>query len=376
MPKNIIICCDGTGNSFTNPDSDSNVIKLYSTLDFSSNAQVGYYHPGVGTLGNPMARNKLSSAWSIVKGLAFGSGLLDNVGDAYRFLMNFYQKGDAVYLFGFSRGAYTVRALAGVLHMFGVLQAGNDDLIRYMLRMYARKTRDAQRMQNTIAAATAFKTSISRECPLQFVGVWDTVAALGWGRFFKNRYDLHFPREISFARHAMAIDEYRKDFARVKWGGSSLPPNRPGKPDIFQQIWFAGSHADIGGSYPETESRLSDVSLKWMVDFITQELPEEARVDIDQNYMRLCPSPDGMMHDECMVGIGGGPVHWYPVDRDVPVDAVLHPSVYERLALPSVRNYTSYGKYRPAPLRNHNEAKKYFEEELRQQTSSPRTDSP
>jgi len=83
---------------------------------------------------------------------------------------------------------------------------------------------------------------------------------LGWGRFFKNRYDLHFPKEIRFARHAMAIDEYRKDFARVKWGGSSLPPNRPGEPDVFEQIWFAGNHADIGGSYPETESRLSDVA--------------------------------------------------------------------------------------------------------------------
>jgi Uncharacterized alpha/beta hydrolase domain (DUF2235) len=156
----------------------------------------------------------------------------------------------------------------------------------------------------------------------------------------------------------------------VKWGGSSLPPDRPGEPDIFQQIWFAGNHADIGGSYPETESRLSDVSLQWMVDFITKELPAEARVDVDLDYMTLYPSPDGMMHDECMVGIGGTPVHWYPTDRDVPVDAILHPSVYERLALPSVRNYTSYGKYRPAPLRNHNKAKKFFEDDFRQQASS------
>jgi len=90
MSKNIVICCDGTGNGFENPDSDSNVVKLYSTLDFSGNAQVGYYHPGVGTMGNPMARNKTSSAWSVVKGLAFGGGLLDNVGDAYRFLMDAY----------------------------------------------------------------------------------------------------------------------------------------------------------------------------------------------------------------------------------------------------------------------------------------------
>src|SRR5215510_2683950 len=126
MPKNIVVCCDGTGNSVEKPDNDSNVVKLYSTLDFSGKDQVGYYHPGVGTMGDPMARNKLSSLWSRVKGLAFGGGLLNNVSDAYRFIMNAYEQGDRIFLFGFSRGAYTVRALAGVLHMFGALQAGNE----------------------------------------------------------------------------------------------------------------------------------------------------------------------------------------------------------------------------------------------------------
>ena len=130
MPKNIVICCDGTGNSFENPDNDSNVIKLYSTLVIDGAKQVGYYHPGVGTLGDPTARNWFSRNWSKVKGLAFGGGLLDNVGDAYRFMMDVYEVGDQVYLFGFSRGAYTVRALAGVLRMFGVLNSGNDGLIR------------------------------------------------------------------------------------------------------------------------------------------------------------------------------------------------------------------------------------------------------
>jgi hypothetical protein len=101
-----------------------------------------------------------------------------------------------------------------------------------------------------------------------------------------------------------------------------------------------------------------------MVDFITKELPEDGRVESDRNFLVLFPSADGMMHDECMVGVGGTPARWYPADRDVPIDAILHPTVYKRLAMTSVRNYSSYGKYRPAPLRNHNEAKKYFEEEL------------
>jgi hypothetical protein len=102
-----------------------------------------------------------------------------------------------------------------------------------------------------------------------------------------------------------------------------------------------------------------------MVDFITKELPDEGRVEVDADFITLFPSPDGMMHDECMVGIGGTPAHWYPADRDVPADAILHQTIYERLALPSVRNYSSYGKYRPAPLRNHHKAKEYFEDKLK-----------
>ncbi|MFY9682035.1 MAG: DUF2235 domain-containing protein [Candidatus Sulfotelmatobacter sp.] len=107
MAKNIVICCDGTGNEFG--DHNSNVVKLYSTLIIDGKRQVGYYHPGVGTMGAPSAHNKISEAWSVVMGLAFGAGLLANVGDAYRYLMNVYEDGDHVYLFGFSRGAYTVR---------------------------------------------------------------------------------------------------------------------------------------------------------------------------------------------------------------------------------------------------------------------------
>ena len=147
MTKNIVMCCDGTGNEFR--DNNSNVVKLYSTLIIDGSRQVGYYHPGVGTMGDPTAHNRVSSAWSVVKGLAFGAGLLANVGDAYRYLMNVFEEGDCVYLFGFSRGAYTARALAGVLHMFGLLCPGNDGLIPYIIRMYARRTRKAAGMTHT-----------------------------------------------------------------------------------------------------------------------------------------------------------------------------------------------------------------------------------
>jgi uncharacterized protein (DUF2235 family) len=102
--RNIVICCDGTGNEFG--DENSNVVKLYATLEINDR-QVGYYHPGVGTMGAPNARGPISREWSRVKGLAFGAGLMDNVSDAYRYLMNTYREGDRIFLFGFSRGAYT-----------------------------------------------------------------------------------------------------------------------------------------------------------------------------------------------------------------------------------------------------------------------------
>ena len=177
MAKNIVICCDGTGNEFG--DHNSNVVKLYSALIIDGKRQVGYYHPGVGTMGAPTAHNKISEAWSVVMGLAFGAGLLANVGDAYRYLMNVYEDGDRVYLFGFSRGAYTVRALGGVIHMFGLLCPGNNGLIPYIIRLYARRTRNAAGMKNTFEVADGFKFTFCRDCPLHFVGVWDTVSSVG-----------------------------------------------------------------------------------------------------------------------------------------------------------------------------------------------------
>jgi hypothetical protein len=103
-----------------------------------------------------------------------------------------------------------------------------------------------------------------------------------------------------------------------------------------------------------------------MVDFLTKDLPEETRVIVDPHYLRLYPAFDGMMHDECMVGIGGTPLRWYSGKRDVPPQAQLHPSVIERLKLEKVRNFTSYGPYRPATLRNHPKAKEFFADEVAQ----------
>lgn len=256
MAKNIVICCDGTGNEFG--DHNSNVVKLYSTLIIDGLRQVGYYHPGVGTMGAPNAPNKIAAAWSVVTGLAFGAGLLANVGDAYRYLMNIYEDGDNVYLFGFSRGAYTVRALAGVLHMYGLLCPGNDGLIRYITRMYAQRTRKAEGMTETFNVANGFKSTFCRPCPLHFVGVWDTVSSVGWiWDPLKLPYTGRNP-EMANGRHAVSIDERRCYFRNNLWGDPF-----PGQ--SIKQVWFAGVHSDVGGSYAPADSGLSQITLEWML---------------------------------------------------------------------------------------------------------------
>jgi uncharacterized protein (DUF2235 family) len=256
MPKNIVVCCDGTGNEFG--DRNSNVVKLYSTLIIDAEKQVGYYHPGVGTMGSPTAHNKISRAWSTVMGLAFGAGLLANVGDAYRYLMNVYKDGDQVYLFGFSRGAYTARAIAGLLHMFGLLSPGNEGLIPYIIRMYAKRTRNAAGMTHTFEVAGGFKATFCRDCPLHLVGVWDTVSSVGWiWDPLKLPYTAQNP-DMRNGRHAISIDERRCYFVNNLWG-APLPGQN------IKQVWFAGVHSDVGGSYLEVESGLSKITLEWML---------------------------------------------------------------------------------------------------------------
>jgi uncharacterized protein (DUF2235 family) len=256
MAKNIVVCCDGTGNEFG--DHNSNVVKLYSTLIIDGHRQVGYYHPGVGTMGAPTARNRISKAWSVVMGLAFGAGLLDNVSDAYRYLMNVFEEGDRVFLFGFSRGAYTVRALAGVLHMFGLLYPGNDGLIPYITRMFAKRSRKAAGMTHTFQVADEFKATFCRHCPLHLVGVWDTVSSVGWiWDPLKLPYTAQNP-DMANGRHAVSIDERRCYFLNNLWG-APLPGQN------IKQVWFSGVHSDVGGSYPYIESGLSQISLEWML---------------------------------------------------------------------------------------------------------------
>jgi uncharacterized protein (DUF2235 family) len=171
MPRNIVICCDGTGNQYGT--ENSNVVKLYWTLS-AAQKQASYYHPGVGTMGARNALTAVGKWWTRVRGLAFGYGFSDNIVDVYSFLMGEFQPEDHIFAFGFSRGSYTARALCGMLHMFGLLTPGNEALVPYAVRLY--KSNDPRKFE----IAGGFRETFSVACTPHFLGLWDTVKSVGW----------------------------------------------------------------------------------------------------------------------------------------------------------------------------------------------------
>lgn len=396
MSKNILVFADGTGNEggLLPDESRTNVYKLYCATRTGPDSiidpakQVAFYVPGIGTP-KPFHNSAMDRFVDALR-QSVSLGLTQKIIDCYVAIVSVWQPGDRIYLFGFSRGAYTARCVAHVLDLCGIpTKEPGRDTLNFDASVLRKTAKTAVRclyilgMPNSDATRDArlatFKqdyaplTGAENGATAYLVGIWDAVAAIGWQRIFPDwAYDRHFAPSIRYARHLQSIDEGRKDFKRVPWGGSGTVawPDRKDEPEQFDQIWFAGNHADIGGSYPENESRLSDITLHWMVDFITQKLPEAGKVLTDPTLLRLYPAFDGMMHDECMVGIGGSPLHWARAVRDVPVEATLYETVYQRLALARVRNFTSYGPYRPAALRNHAKAKAYYDPEPAEKTPS------
>ena len=220
--------------------------------------------------------------------MAFGFGLWQNIEDAYLYLMNHYEVGDRVFLFGFSRGAYTVRSVAGLLRLIGLLRRGNDNLVRHVVEMFKRTD------SKTFGIAPKFKAVFSRECKPYFVGIWDTVSSVGW---IYDPVKLPYTRsnpDIQVGRHAISIDERRCFFRQNLWG----PPEAG---QDLKQVWFAGVHSDVGGGYPEKESGLSKISLEWVVREAMNAglVVDDAKLDkilgrTDDRYARADAS--GLMH--------------------------------------------------------------------------------
>ena len=232
MQKNIILCFDGTGNKYG--ENNTNVVKIFENI-IRNEKQVGLYDPGVGI--------------SSLLGKAFGAGLQKNIEDGYMYLLDRFEHGDKIFIFGFSRGAFTARSLAGMLYHFGLLEKGSNNLLSQVSNLYNKKKLDM---------AKGFKSTFSRECKPHFIGVWDTVASLGYfhGKTF---YDPTLNPDIKYAYQAAAIDEKRKKFPISLWDENKKKPYQK-----IEQVWFAGVHSDVGGYYKELG--LSDIALGWMMD--------------------------------------------------------------------------------------------------------------
>ena len=293
--RNIVICCDGTGNEIS--ENISNVLKLYRCLRKTAKTQprqLVFYDPGVGTLARPDPWHKLKQDFTAILGLATGYGLDDKVLASYQFLVHNYQEGDQIYLFGFSRGAYTVRVLAGLIHKVGLIAPEQANLAGSGLTSYKQFSSDEPHKpgfelkaltdagsdddgplpENKDDQAAQFARILSTRWPtVRFVGVWDTVASvivprpdrLYWPSLEELAFTLQNPSVKTF-RQAISIDERRCMFRLKKWDApQTFMHNRFSKtnnaePQDIMQVWFAGVHSDIGGGYPENGIRAVEIS--------------------------------------------------------------------------------------------------------------------
>ncbi|MBX9651136.1 MAG: DUF2235 domain-containing protein [Xanthobacteraceae bacterium] len=506
MPKNIVVYSDGTGqDGGVRPEQRiSNVYKLYrSSRVHPDNAtdpseQVCFYDPGLGT--DSGARGLTGAMRKIDKLLqsVTGRGITKNMTDCYEFIINHYREGDRIYLIGFSRGAYTVRCLANTIMLCGIpTKAADGPLLRYRKQVHdiaregvetvyehgaghARKDYDAEREEQGRRFRARYGSNFAGDdtdedrsnAAAYFVGVFDTVAALGasgmrrfaiktgltllfalvagsvsgvlaivpalivrygfgfgfwWSELvfaavffltalcwflyrqhaeytktiydFPNRgdkrshqaewksdnFDRLLSRYVGTARSANAIDERRKDFDRVPWGQAESKQ--------LSQVWFAGNHSDVGGSYPETESRLSDIALQWMLQEILA-LDHPIRFGpITVNGMpmgagsasgaagtplHLFPDATGMQHSEIagtrdaidafrerLPRVGRSLLahaNYEIIKRKIAPQATVHPTVKQRFALEAVIDCASdeVGVYRPEALREHDDFKQLY----------------
>ena len=262
MAKRLVLCCDGTWNR---PDQEcdgapcpSNVVKMALAVAGGSQLdteQRVYYQRGVGTNWDER-----------IRGGVFGWGLSRGVKNVYRFVVDNYEPGDELFFFGFSRGAYMARSAVGLIRNAGILKREHADQLEAAYALYRERTVGPRDLESTL-----FRRAFSHALePVTFVGVWDTVGALGipvtgipgveqlnslWGF-----HDTKLSSMVSAAYQALAIDEQREAFTPAIWD----PSTDEAGDQVVEQVWFTGSHSDVGGGYPDTG--LSDLTLGWMAD--------------------------------------------------------------------------------------------------------------
>ncbi|MDN5501405.1 MAG: DUF2235 domain-containing protein [Shewanella sp.] len=333
MNKRIVICADGTWNR---PEKDlkvdfpTNVLRLaraISPIAADGKPQQVFYDWGVG------------SYYDEVIGGATGRGLHKNIMDGYRYIVQNYSPGDEIYLFGFSRGAYTVRCLCGLINNCGILKRPEARLIQQAFDHYKKSSAPFTPSGDKSVEFRQKHSHESRE--IKFVGVWDTVGAMGipisFLGLFEDKdefYDTKIGRNVRVARHALAIDEHRSDFEPTIW---QLRDNMD-----MQQVWFAGAHSNIGGSYlPDKDgSLLSDNALAWMIAEA-----ERFNLSLEPHLAAsLRPNPLATLHDSRRSFYRIKQPYLRPLDPNV-APVLLHRSVKVR--------WEQDPKYRPKNLQTY-----------------------
>ncbi len=283
MAKNLVICSDGTGNTF---DSRvTNVTRLVKNLVLDQpQRQLVIYDQGLGTTGKREKTARASQSEGIhfldaplssrfdpagwvgkMRGLAFGYGLKENIRQMYRELARLHEDGDRLFLFGFSRGAFTVRALAGLLHRCHLAPGSEreiDERFEESWELFQPMIADDRRVESLRAQ--------HRPCPVHFLGVWDTVKSYGGLKPVVLPHLRHNP-DVAHVRHALAIEERRAWFKPTTWGLLDLDEKgamtridtTQYEDQDISEVWFTGCHSDVGGGGEETVT--TRVALRWML---------------------------------------------------------------------------------------------------------------
>lgn len=326
MSKRIIICCDGTWNTADQKQkgqyNPTNVTKIARAIKpgGKKKAQLVFYDQGVGT-GNIVDR---------LLGGAFGIGLSKNIIDGYRFIIHNFEPGDDIFLFGFSRGAYTVRSLGGLIRNCGILKKEHSDQIEAAFKLYRR---DDAKPDSDIAKE--FIRIYAIETRIKFIGVWDTVGSLGipigWLRWLTKRkhqfHDVQLSSKIDNAYHALAIDERRAPFKPTFWET---------KADAKQQVeqkWFPGVHSNVGGGY--VNAGLSDEAFVWILGKAIL-----CGLKINQSYIdsAIFPNYAGTLYNSKTGLFKLTKSYTRPMGLNANSGEDVHQSAYNRLA--DVPNYT------------------------------------
>ena len=299
-PRNVILCCDGTGNEFST--DRSNVLRLCRSLDREAD-QLAYYDPGVGTLDDARALTRWRKLLFKRLDGAIGLSVRDNVLKAYAFLMQNWRDGDVVWLFGFSRGAYTVRALAGMLDWFGLVRAEHANVLPYLWNVYSDECGEIGAFDKRMRVAGGIRKTMGRAVRVHFLGAWDTVSSFGWIWRPRTLPETAKLGIVDHLRHAVAIDERRRCFVQnlftpqVRSAGVDDPTARS-----CVQMLFAGAHSDVGGGYPANEAGLAKVALEWMSgeaeSMGLRFAAEDRRIELHGKNGKEGPDPNGPMHNE------------------------------------------------------------------------------